>query len=259
MIFILTLVFLSLALFGALIGCVFLGWRYGQRAATTIGYMEGLRGTEAAIFGMLGLLIAFTFYGAASRFDTRRQLVVQETNAIGTAYLRLDLLPSPQRDELKNLFKTYVDSRLDVLSYWQNSSERDQYANVVRNLQSDIWRVALEGLKNEPQKSVLVLPPLNEMFDIFATRMLYPRIHPPLVVYCLLAGIGLLCAAVAGFSMAKHARLNRLHVIGFSLMIAFIFFVIVDMEYPRAGLIRIVGMDQAMRDLRAAIGVKSEF
>src|SRR5262249_42527806 len=157
---------------------------------------------EAAIYGMLGLLIAFTFYGAASRFDTRRQLVVTEANDIGTAYLRLDFLPSPEREELQQLFRTYLDNRLETYSHWLNSSERLQYDAVVRKLQGDIWTMVLKALKKAPPPAgVLLIPALNEMFDIVTTRMMYLKIHPPVVVYCLLAAIGLLCAAVAGYSM----------------------------------------------------------
>jgi hypothetical protein len=68
---------------------------------------------EGAIFALMGLLIAFTFSGAASRFDTRRQLVVEEANAIGTAYLRLDLLPANAQAALRESFRQYVEARLD--------------------------------------------------------------------------------------------------------------------------------------------------
>src|SRR6266513_2257041 len=69
---------------------------------------------EVAVFALLGLLLAFTFSGAASRFDTRRQLIVEETNDIGTAYLRLDLLPVDAQPGLCENFRGYVDARLEV-------------------------------------------------------------------------------------------------------------------------------------------------
>ena len=65
--------------------------RHGDSAGEGVGAIEG------AVFGLMGLLLAFTFSGAASRFEGRRQLIVDEANAIGTAYLRLDLLPSAPR------------------------------------------------------------------------------------------------------------------------------------------------------------------
>ena len=75
------------------------GRRIGRRRIASLGDAPspGVGPVEGAVFGLLGLLIAFTFSGAASRFDARRQLIVEETNNIGTAYLRLDLLPSDAR------------------------------------------------------------------------------------------------------------------------------------------------------------------
>jgi hypothetical protein len=67
---------------------------------------------NGAVFGLLGLLVAFTFSGAANRFDTRRQLVVEETHAIGTAYLRLDVLPATAQPALRARIREYLDSRL---------------------------------------------------------------------------------------------------------------------------------------------------
>ena len=72
----------------------------------------GLNALDGAVFALMGLLIAFTFSGAASRFEVRRALIVQETNDIGTAYLRLDLLPADAQPALRQDFRDYVDARL---------------------------------------------------------------------------------------------------------------------------------------------------
>ena len=74
---------------------------------------------EAAVFALLGLLLGFSFAGGTSRLDARRQLIVQEANAIGTAYLRLNLLPSTEQPEMRRLFREYVDARLHVMSFSQ--------------------------------------------------------------------------------------------------------------------------------------------
>jgi len=102
---------------GLFIGMLFLleiGRRIGARklANDPEGARTGTGAIEGAVFALLGLLIAFTFSGAASKFDTRRQLIVEETNAIGTAYLRLDLLPASMQPALRESFRHYVDARL---------------------------------------------------------------------------------------------------------------------------------------------------
>jgi hypothetical protein len=94
-----------------------------QKAKDQEGGREGLGAVEGAIFGLLGLLIAFTFSGAAARFDTRRQLIVEEANAIGTAYLRIDLLPPGAQPGLREIFRQYVDARLRYRAYQISSGK----------------------------------------------------------------------------------------------------------------------------------------
>src|SRR5580698_1431175 len=85
-----------------------------RHAADPEGSGAGLGAIDGAVFGLMGLLIAFTFSGAAARFDARRQLVGQEANAIGTAYLRIDLLPPAVQPVMRNDFRNYVDARVQM-------------------------------------------------------------------------------------------------------------------------------------------------
>src|SRR5689334_19405316 len=100
--------FLGILLFAAV------GRRIGiaRLARDPEGLTKGASAAEAAVFGLLGLLIAFTFSGAASRFEDRRHLITTEANAIGTAYLRIDLLPADAQPEVRALFRRYVDARV---------------------------------------------------------------------------------------------------------------------------------------------------
>jgi hypothetical protein len=103
-------------LFSGMLVLLEMGRRLGLRrlALDSEAGREGFGVVGGAIFALMGLLIAFTFSGAASRFDTRRQLVVEEANAIGTAYLRLDLLPASAREALRKSFRDYLEARLEV-------------------------------------------------------------------------------------------------------------------------------------------------
>src|SRR5258705_703379 len=105
---------LAVALRGAWLLVIELGRRIGTRAMAgdPVGAQAGAGVVDAAVFGLLGLLVAFTFSGAATRFDVRRQLVVEEANAIGTAYLRLDVLPAAAQPALRARFREYLESRL---------------------------------------------------------------------------------------------------------------------------------------------------
>jgi hypothetical protein len=107
---------MAFGLFGGILILLEAGRRIGARriARDSEGARAGTGAVEGAVFGLMGLLIAFTFSGAATRFDTRRQLVTEEANNIGTAWLRLDLLPKGAQPALREAFRRYVDSRLEV-------------------------------------------------------------------------------------------------------------------------------------------------
>ncbi|MEY3788920.1 MAG: hypothetical protein RLZ75_3128 [Pseudomonadota bacterium] len=91
-----------------------IGQRIGiaRIAHNSDGLAKGSGAAEGAVFALLGLLIAFTFSGATSRFEDRRHLITEEANDIGTAYLRVDLLPSDAQPEIRELFRRYVDLRV---------------------------------------------------------------------------------------------------------------------------------------------------
>src|SRR4030095_3260043 len=116
MIFTTFVLLIALGLFAAMVALLEVGRRIGihRKRKDPEGAREGVVAVEGAIFGLLGLLIAFTFSGAAARFDDRRHLIVEEDNAIGTAYLRVDLVAPDLQPALRDRFRRYVDARLDV-------------------------------------------------------------------------------------------------------------------------------------------------
>jgi hypothetical protein len=98
----------------------------------------------------------------------------------------------------------------------------------------------------------VLLPALNQMFDIVTTRTAATRMHPPMVIYGMLLALALLGAVFAGAAMAGTRTRNPLHVIGFAAMMAASVYLILDLEFPRYGLIRIDPMDQLLVDVRAS-------
>jgi hypothetical protein len=119
---------LSIGLFVGMLACLEVGYRIGRHNSAQHPELahEGTGTIEAAVFALLGLLLAFTFAGGTSRLDTRRQLIVQEANAIGTAYLRLDLLPANDQPDMRRLFREYLDARLRAYEKLPDLSAAEQ-------------------------------------------------------------------------------------------------------------------------------------
>lgn len=250
-------VLLAGGLFVGVVLSVLAGWRIGnrRRALDPTGATAGISAVEGSVFGLAGLMIAFTFSGAAARFDHRRDLIVQEANAIGTAWLRLDLLPDAAREELRERFRGYLDARLEVYRELQDVDVTPAMLARATALQGEIWSSAVRVCR-EPgmqQASMLILPALNEVIDITSTRSMATLMHPPRIIFVLLFVLTLVSALLAGYHMAGGTYPSRLHLIGFATTMALAIYVILDLEYPRAGFIRVDSADQVLIDLRKSM------
>ncbi|HMN43344.1 MAG TPA: hypothetical protein PKE27_02155 [Povalibacter sp.] len=241
-------------LFGSVAASLRFGWLVGRRRMSDEGRdaNEGLGTVDGAIFGLMGLLVAFTFTGAATRFEHRRDLIIEEVNAIGTAWLRLDLLPQAERDASRELMRTYLDQRIESYRRVTDTAATAAAIQRTQKLQSDLWAQLQSAIRAAPAVPIAqtVMPSFNDMFDIASTRILATEQHPPMAIYALLMILVLVSAFLAGFGQAKAARQSMLHLLGFAATTTVALYLILDLEYPRLGLIRVDAFDQAMVDLR---------
>jgi hypothetical protein len=217
---------------------------------------DGLGVVDGAVFGLMGLLLAFAFSGAASRFDARRHLVVQETNDIGTAWLRLDLLPAADRAVLQQKFRDYLDSRLETYQDMTDEVRVRSWLAKTEQIQREIWDLAVTSTSKSPTttSAMLLLPALNAMFDTATLRTGSLQMHAPAAVFFLLIVVLALCSILAGYRVGISAQWSRLHRASFVLILAVTYYVIIDLEYPRVGLIRVDSIDDLLRQLRASMG-----
>lgn len=232
-------------LFLAMIVLVEFGRRVGLKKRFT-----GVTTVEGAVFGLMGLLIAFTFGSAAVRFETRRNLIVEEANDIGTAYLRLDLLPAAAQPKLREAFRRYVDTRLAVYRSLPDLEAVKADLGRMADIQREIWdgSVAACTQVSSPAPCTLLLDALNAMFDITTTRTVAAQTHQPAMIFVMLAIAMLACSLLAGVGMG--ASRSWLHVVCFAAVLTIAFYVVLDLEYPRVGLIRIDWMDRVLVDVR---------
>ena len=200
---------LAIALFLSMLALIEVGRRIGSAwiSRHKDGLPKGTNASEGAIMARLGLIIAFTFSGAASRFEARRHLITEETNNIGTAFLRIELLPEEARPELRELFRRYLDSRLAIYSEVENSSLTNASIAESQMVQDEIWKKAVAACRRPDvvgRPEVLVVPALNAMFDITTTRFAATRNHPPLAIYILMGSLSLISSLLVGYGLSVN-------------------------------------------------------
>jgi hypothetical protein len=245
----------TLGMLAGMLGCIEAGRRLGirRRAGAAESRDVSAPAIDGAIFALFGLLIAFTFSGAMGRFDHRRDQIAEEANAIGTAWLRIDLLPADAQLQIRQLFREYVRSR--IATYQDMSDVKTALAEYDRTqaLQGEIWGRAVPSARSTGDVAVLrlVVQSLNDMFDITTSRLHASRTHVPVPILALLFGLALVSALVVGYESAEDQQSSSFRRSMFALVISVCIFVILDLEQPRIGVIRIDEADRLLEELLA--------
>lgn len=229
------------------------GWRVGKRRQRidAKGAHTGVAAADSAIFALFGLLIAFTFSGAAQRFDARRHLVVEETNAIGTAWLRIDTLAPEDQPALRAQFREYLAIRVQAYKLFRDLPAAFAELDRAARMQDAIWKTAMDAGRREgyQQANMILLPALNQMFDIVTTRTAAMQFHPPQIIFAMLFVLAVASSLLVGDAMSAARSRPWLHMFAFVIVTACAIYVIVDLEYPRLGLIRVDATDRLLEDL----------
>lgn len=223
-------VVISLCVFLGMVVCLELGYRMGRYVAKKAeNAHEGTSTIQAAVFALLGLLLGFTFANGISHLDQRRLLIIQESNAIGTAYLRLDLLPASQQPEMHQLFREYLEARLGAYEKLPDLKAAGEELALASQLQQKIWSHAIAASSADPTQNVarLLLPALNDMIDVTTSR--------------------------TGYDMARRRSRSWFHGLLYAVVISITIFTVLDLDYPRFGLIRLTAADNALTRLRDSI------
>src|SRR5690606_11802941 len=161
----LILVSLAVLFFCLLCGAIQIGCHVGRRDRSDEGSgRAGAAAIEASVFALLGLLVAFTFSGAAQRMAERRNLLVQEVNAIGTAWLRIDMINAADQPAIREQFRRYVDERISYYRHVADLDRRDAIAAKVSGIQNEIWAASMQAARRStPPFSASYVGAVNEM------------------------------------------------------------------------------------------------
>ena len=245
---------MSVGAFAGILACLEIGYRLGHRRTEETAH-EGIGAIEASVFALLGLLLAFSFAGGSSRLDARRQLIIEEANSIGTAYLRLDLLAPAGQLEMRHLFREYLDARLQVYQKLPSLEAAEQEMERAAAIQQKLWAQAVNASRADtsPATAMLLLPAINQMLDVTTSRKVALYTHLPSLILAMLMIVALLSGLLAGYAMAKRKRRSWLHMIVYAFVISVTIYAVIDLDYPRSGWIRLDVADDALAKLRDSI------
>ena len=245
------LVFLGMVLF-QLLGRSYAAHRPARPEGTT---GQGAALIEGAVFALLGLLLAFSFSGAETRLQVRRDLILREVDAIEAVYLRLDVLPEADRPALEDAIRRYTDTRIAI--YRHPADFHATHPDRLRSeqLQRQIWKGALRSAAraSDARATIVLSPALSELIDTARARDAALLVHIPLAVFVML---GLLAGAsgfLAGMNMARPERLSPLHVFILAGTMSVTAYVILNIEFPRLGFVHLDVLDTFLVRLRATM------
>jgi hypothetical protein len=243
-------------LLGSMALAIELGYRLGLRIKPKVddnfkGHVNSISGS---LLGILALLLGFTFSLSLQRYDSRSEAVVDEANAIGTAYLRAQLLPLTVREDVIGLMRNYVDLRVRTGSVdLTQHGQREALIAEATRMQAILWDYARQANEQAPSPMTtgLFIPALNDLIDNFSKRDAELNRHVPELVLALLYTTFVMAGALVGYTngLAGHRTSFVTYILVW--LIVVMVFIILDLDRPYRGVIRVNG--QSLIDLQTAI------
>lgn len=247
-----------------LLALAFAGHQFGRAEFERDNYKDDppaqLPGSTSlsALLALLGLLLAFTFSSALSWSEARQSSLVEETAAIGTAFLRADLLAEPGRTELKQRLLDYAQTR-EPPGDWDASGESIG-AFVDRSVKAldALWPATLKAIARDTpaQVQIYVTSGITEVLDAHTRRIAAVSRRIPMVAKILIFSVAGVAVFVIGNRSALQGRKLNWRTFLFSIVLVCVMFVILDVDRPREGLVTINSdvMKSAIVEMRAALG-----
>jgi hypothetical protein len=237
-----TEILLALGLIGGVVVAHELGFWLGslvRSADDAFDRQVALVRTSTA--ALVAFLIGFAFSGAASRFIDRLDIIVNEANALGTAYLRADAIAEPYRGELRAALREYTADRVQLLS----GERRDQIESLlakVGGLHERMWQSAIKGTQDNASLMMVVLPPINEVIDLHSTHLAMARRHLPWPIMAVLLGTAAIGIGLIGFGNGRVSRRFSVLDSVYGLVLAVALWMTIDLDYAGMGIIRVTNL-----------------
>lgn len=235
---IITILFISLVL------AIEVGYRLGRRRhpRSNDASKSHIQAIQTSLLGVLALLLGFTFSLSLQRYDSRNAAVVDESVAIGAAYLRSQLLPDSVRRDVQTLLADYIDVRV-AESTVSLADPKDRLILLAQATESQhkLWRYAMQAITEDdrPATTGLFIQSLNDLINSYEKRNAALDRHIPEIVLFLLYGAFIMTWGIVGYTSGVAGHRTSFAAYIMLLLIVLLVFVIIDLDRPRRGLIEI--------------------
>lgn len=201
----------------------------------------GGNAVQTALLALLGLILAFTLASGVNRNETRKQVMIHEANALGTAFLRADLMAEPGRTELNQALLDYAHTRVFEQGEVISTEQREEIIQKTLQSQAKLWPITkqiMEQIQPEPIEALLVAA-VNDVLDVHASRIAasFDTLPPPML--WMLVFIAMVSVGIGGFNAGISDRLSRGRMTALIFVLASVVLVLLDLDRPNDGLIQV--------------------
>lgn len=243
---------LELVLFVLLLLAIELAYRIARkrRLASPSTPLRSVTTVSSVVFSLMGLILAFSYSEAGKRLEAHRSLVVDETNAISGVWFLVDVVPEADQPPLRDLLRRYLDERIHAHEALPWVEEFEARRASAAGLHKQLWARMVTVTKAAPDKEVLLLPPVRLMAEVAAKRTLSVRTHITSPTFLFMLGLALVGALLVGLTTARGEGRNWPYRLIFAAVVSAAIHVVVDMEYPRTGIVSTEEADSLLLELR---------
>lgn len=227
-----------IALFFLMLAAVWIGYKIAHKKPEVNSIASELL---SPLLGLLALLLAFTFGMSNSRYDNRKNNLIDEANCIGTAILRADIYPDSTKTEFKKDFEIYLNSRRDFYTLDNDEPKINASLKQSAEISKRLWKRASFYAKDKDYfvQSNMMLPALNAMFDSASkSNIVFNSKVPETIVYLLLI-FSVVISLYIGYKSGLEKKIEKVFILGFCLLICVVIFITLDLDRSRRGLIKI--------------------
>lgn len=243
----------ALLLFFGMITIHWVGYKFriSEVKKTNISSNDGINAITTSLLGLLALLLSFTFNMAASRYDNRRNIIIEESNAIRTVVTRADLYPENVKKQLKSHLNDYLNCRIKYYKAVIDSAEIDRSKKELLVIFAEIWNQITVDSQNPLNsiRSQQMIPALNDMINIADKRDAIKNATVPNAIWKILFTIILFASFTVGYSNIGKQK-NHILALVFSLSVVFAVYLILNLDRPRRGPINLNSTEKNIVDLK---------